>query len=110
MNEKSDMPCSQLLVLGERELAAFVQSITELFGADQARMATEDWLEAIALLDCHKSRPSHGWRLVSIAALARFLDRAVVQQGLLKAVPDFSSVSTSQAHRHTKVLLDTFVQ
>lgn len=106
---ETDMPCTELVVLGERELAAFVRSITELFGADQARMATEDWFEAIALLDCHTSRPSHSWRFVSIAALTHFLDRAA-QQRLLKAAPDFSAVTTSHAHRHTKVLLDTIVQ
>ncbi len=77
-------PCEELVSLGEREFAAFIRTVTELFGADRARIAAEDWLEAVTLLDCESPRPSHSWRLVTIAATTRFLDRLIATQHLLR--------------------------
>ncbi len=80
-----EKPCAsykELVWLGERELVAFIGSVTELFGADQARAAAEDWLEAIAFLDCYSSRPSHSWQLVTIAATTKFLNRVITKNDL----------------------------
>jgi len=77
-------PCEELVSLGERELAAFIRTVTELFGADQAHVAAEDWLESVALLDCASPRPSHSWRLVTIAATTQFLERVVTRDVVTK--------------------------
>ncbi len=74
--------CEELIRLGELELRAFVQSITELFGAEQARVAVEDWLESIVVLDCDSFRPDHSWRLVTVAATIRFLNRVIMKSDL----------------------------
>ncbi len=92
-----EQPCAyykELVWLGERELAAFIGSITELFGADQARVAAEDWLEAIAFLDCYSSRPDHSWQLVTIAATTRFLNRVITKNDL----PGYASSQTLWIH------------
>lgn len=77
-------PCEELVSLGEREFAAFIRTVTELFGADQARGAAEDWLEAVTVFDCSSSRPRHSWRLVTVAATTRFFDRVIATQHLLR--------------------------
>ncbi len=59
----------------ERELSAFIGAVTELFGAEQARVSTEDWLDALTLTarpSCSKERK---WRAVTIAATARLANR-----------------------------------
>jgi hypothetical protein len=41
-----------LVSSGERELAAFIRAVTALHGAEQARLAAEEWIGAIPLIDC----------------------------------------------------------
>jgi hypothetical protein len=43
--------------LAERELSAFIAAVTELFGPEQARTSTEDWLEELELMDS----PPRSW-------------------------------------------------
>ena len=38
-------------IMAERELASFIRAVTELFGPEQARLPTEDWLEESELID-----------------------------------------------------------
>ena len=61
--------------LAERELAAFIGAVRELFGPEQARASTEDWLEESALMDCPRISTSRDWRSVTIAASARLATR-----------------------------------
>jgi len=75
MIQTPSTPCTKLISLGEQELAAFIRSVTEAFGAEQARVAVEDWLEAVTLLDCDSTRPGNSWRLVTIAATTQFVRR-----------------------------------
>jgi hypothetical protein len=37
--------------LAERELASFISGVTELFGPEQARDSTEEWLDEAELMD-----------------------------------------------------------
>jgi hypothetical protein len=62
-------------VAAERELSAFVAAVGELFGAEQARLSAEEWLEELASRDRHSQSNFRDWRLVTIAALARLADR-----------------------------------
>jgi len=82
MIREPKMPCTQVVKLGERELAAFIRSVTELFGTEQARFATEDWLEAVTLLNCDSPQPSYSWRLVTISATTQFVLRVNSQREL----------------------------
>jgi hypothetical protein len=35
----------------ERELAAIISAVTELYGSEQARLSAEEWLEEVVLMD-----------------------------------------------------------
>ena len=61
--------------LAERELAAFIGAVRELFGPEQAQASTEDWLEKSALMDCPPISTRKDWRSVTIAASARLATR-----------------------------------
>jgi hypothetical protein len=61
--------------LAERELSAFINAVTELFGPEQVRPATEDWLEEADLIDAPPRSISRDWRSVTIAASARLASR-----------------------------------
>ena len=37
--------------VAERELSAFISVVTELFGPEQTRLSTEDWLNESDLID-----------------------------------------------------------
>jgi len=62
----------------ESELAAFVNSVKEMFGSEQARLAVRDWLDESELMDSPPRAISRDWRAVTIAASARLAERLVV--------------------------------
>ena len=66
---------AQLLASAERELSAFVIAVDELFGAEQARQAAENWIEELGRTDWPSEVPVIGWRRVTIAAAARLVGR-----------------------------------
>jgi len=59
----------------ERESSTFTGAVTELFGTEQARVSTEDWLEELTLLDMPSRSKERNWRAVTIAAAARLAKR-----------------------------------
>lgn len=63
--------CGALIVAAERELAAFMRAVTELFGREEAMLSAEDWLEEVASRGCLPGPSIREWRRVTIAALAR---------------------------------------
>ena len=72
----SDCPTfAKLMTLAERELGAFISAVTELFGFEQARLAAEDWLDELSLMEALPGLTSRDWRLITIAASARLANR-----------------------------------
>jgi hypothetical protein len=61
--------------LAERELSAFIVAVAELFGADQARMSVEDWLDESGLMDVSPRSTPRDWRAITIAASVRLANR-----------------------------------
>ncbi len=66
------------MCVGERELAAFIGAVTEMFGPEQARLAAEDWLDESELMDSPPRSTTRNWRAVTIAASARLAQRLTV--------------------------------
>ena len=66
--------CADLLKMAERELAAFVSAVTELFGAEQAKLSAEDWLHELAAINCLPAS-TREWRLISVNVSARLANR-----------------------------------
>ncbi len=72
--------CEDQIIMAERELSAFIRAVTELFGREQARLSTEDWLDESELMhDLHRATRKE-WRAVTIAASARLANRLAVAQ------------------------------
>jgi hypothetical protein len=65
--------------LAERELSAFIGAVTGLFGPEQARASTEDWLDESELMDGPPRSEARNWRAVTIAAAARLANRVNVK-------------------------------
>ena len=72
----SDGPTfANLMTMAERELGAFISAVTELFGCEQVRLAAEDWLEELGLMETLPGLTSRDWRSITIAAAARLANR-----------------------------------
>ena len=66
---------AKLMTMAERELGAFISAVTELFGSEQVRLAAEDWLDELVLMETLPGLTSRGWRSITIAASARLANR-----------------------------------
>jgi len=64
--------------LAERELASFIGAVTELFGPEQARLSTEDWLDELELMNSALRCTRRDWRPVTVAASAHLANRLTV--------------------------------
>lgn len=64
--------------LAEREFAAFIGAVKELFGPEQARLSADDWLDESELMDGAPRSSGRDWRAVTVAASARLANRLTV--------------------------------
>src|SRR5271169_378447 len=67
--------------VAERELSAFIRAVTELYGPEQARLSTEDWLDESQQVDSPHRATSRDWRAVTVAASARLARRGTPARG-----------------------------
>ena len=65
------------VTVAECELVAFINSVTDLLGAEQTKFLTEIWLDALASMDRMPGPTSPDWRRVSLAASARLAGRLI---------------------------------
>lgn len=63
--------------IAERELSAFIHSVTNLLGPEPTKYLTEIWMDEVAALDIMPEPTSLDWRLVTVAAAARLASRLV---------------------------------
>jgi hypothetical protein len=75
LTNNDGLPFARLMTMAERELGAFISAVTELFGSEQARLAAEDWLDELALMEAMPGLTSRDWRSITIAASARLANR-----------------------------------
>jgi len=60
----SNHPCPELTTMAERELSAFFNAITQLFGPEQAELSAEDWLHELIEMDGLPTS-TREWRLIT---------------------------------------------
>jgi hypothetical protein len=60
--EFSNSAYSDELHMAERELAAFIGAVEELFGPEQASLSRKDWLDESELMDCPPRSTSRDWK------------------------------------------------
>jgi hypothetical protein len=70
----SSPACTELMTMAERELSAFFNAVTELFGSEQARLSAEDWLQELIKIDGLPTSASE-WRLITTKVSIRLRSR-----------------------------------
>jgi hypothetical protein len=66
-NSSHSHPCPDLTTMAERELSAFFNAITQLFGPEQANLSAEDWLRELIEVD-RLPASTREWRLLTAKA------------------------------------------
>ena len=69
-SKTSNPRCADLITMAERELSAFFSIVTQLFGAEQADLAAEEWLHELIEIE---SLPTSAreWRLITAKVSTR---------------------------------------
>jgi hypothetical protein len=67
-------PCADLMTMAERELSAFFNAITQLFGSEQAELSAEDWLHELIEID-DLPASAREWRLITAKVSTRLASR-----------------------------------
>ena len=73
-SQTSDSGCTDLMTMAERELSAFFNAVTEVFGAEQAEISAEDWLQEVIDIDGLPAS-TREWRLITAKASTRLGSR-----------------------------------
>ena len=73
-SKNSNHPCSDVATMAERELSAFFNAITQLFGSEQAELSAEDWLQELIDVDNLPASPRE-WRLITAKTSSRLANR-----------------------------------
>jgi hypothetical protein len=73
-SQNSAPPCPDLLKMAERELSAFFNAISGLFGSEQAELSAEDWLQELMEIDALPTS-AREWRLFTAKASTRLARR-----------------------------------
>jgi len=72
--QTSDSGCTDLMTMAERELSAFFNAVTEVFGPEQAEISAEDWLQEVIDIDGLPAS-TREWRLITAKASTRLASR-----------------------------------
>jgi len=75
--KNSNPPCPDLMTMAERELSAFFNAATQLFGSEQAELSAEYWLQELIEIDALPTSPRE-WRLITAKVLTRLASRVNV--------------------------------
>ena len=73
-SKNSNSGCADLMTMAERELSAFFNAITQLFGSKQAEVSAEDWLQELIEIDGLPASALE-WRLITAKASTRLASR-----------------------------------
>ena len=89
LNSKSNF--GDLMAAAARELGAFLNAVTDLYGADQARLAAEDWLLELEKMDFVPELSCCVWRTLTIVSASRLAGRLSTASSDTKVSPIRSS-------------------
>jgi hypothetical protein len=75
-SNNSNLGCADFITMAERELSAFFNTVTQLFGSEQAELSAEDWLQELI-----EVRPlpnsAREWRLITAKVSTRLASRVI---------------------------------
>jgi hypothetical protein len=66
---------ADMMAIAERELGAFIGPVTELFGPEQERLAADDWINELELMDDLPGPTKRHWEAITVTALAQLARR-----------------------------------
>jgi hypothetical protein len=69
-SKQFDPRCADFMTMAERELSAFFNAVTQLFGSEQAELSAEDWLHELIEIDALPTS-AREWRLITAKASTR---------------------------------------
>jgi hypothetical protein len=69
-SKKFNLPCADVMTMAERELSAFFNAVTQLFGSKQAEVSAEDWLRELIEIDGLPTS-AREWRLITAKVSTR---------------------------------------
>ena len=72
--KNSNHPCPDFATMAEREMSAFFNAVTQLFGSEQAARSAEDWLQELIEIDGLPTS-AREWRLITAKVLTRLARR-----------------------------------
>ena len=70
LSTNSNSGCADLITMAERELSAFFNAVTQLFGSEQAELSAEDWLQELIEIDGLPASIRE-WRLITAKVSTR---------------------------------------
>ncbi|MGO9307007.1 MAG: hypothetical protein ACLP3R_25440 [Candidatus Korobacteraceae bacterium] len=70
----TNSPCADLMTMAERELSAFFDAVSQLFGSEQAQLSAEDWLHELIEIDGLPTS-ARDWRLITAKVSTRLAGR-----------------------------------
>jgi hypothetical protein len=73
-SKNSNLPCPDLVTMAERELSAFFGAVTQLFGAEQAELSAESWLQELIETDGLPGS-AREWRMITAKVSTRLATR-----------------------------------
>jgi hypothetical protein len=75
-SKKSNPRCADLMTMAERELSAFFNTVTQLFGSEQAELSADDWLHELIGIDALPAS-TREWRLITAKVSIRLASRVI---------------------------------
>jgi hypothetical protein len=87
LSKYSNADCADLMTMAERELSAFFNAVTQLFGSQQAERSAEDWLNELIEID-DLPGSTREWRMISAKASTRLASRVTASS--LSAEPQIA--------------------
>ena len=94
--------CADLTNMAERELSAFFNAVTQLFGSEQAKLSAEDWLHELIEIDALPASAGE-WRSITAKVSTRLASRASASPSSLSPSLPSCSLSTSLSNQFVNV-------
>jgi hypothetical protein len=73
-SKNSSFPCADVMTMAGRELSAFFNAVTHLFGSEQAELSAEDWLQELIEIEALPAS-AREWRLFTAKVSTRLASR-----------------------------------
>ena len=103
--EETSLSDANLIILAERELAAFARAVRELFGPEEASLSSAEWIDELECLNWPVGPGASDFRRITVAASSRLAHRRLFRP-LMGADEATSSFPSDQQRCLEKTRLD----